>query len=104
MGVLQTSEAKTGPSSSSNSIRIGFTFECVWHLPTILVNLTISRVVPWFWNESRDILDSTPLGPVYSLNHRTGENAGRGRGYRRQPDPNPGQFRKYDAAMPLLMH
>jgi len=48
-------------------------------------------------------LDSTPPDPVYSLNHRTGENAGRGRGYGKQPDPNPGQFRKYDAAMPLFI-
>lgn len=69
-----------------------------------LINYGIPRLGEWFWNEGKDILDSTPLDPVYALNHRQGTNAGRGRGYRSQPDPNPGKFRKFDANMPRFMN
>lgn len=69
-----------------------------------LIDLAVPRIGTWFWNASRDILDSTPLEPVYALNHRQGSNAGRGRGFRRQPDPNPGKFRKFDSDVPRLMN
>ena len=65
---------------------------------------TVKPLAKWFWNESKDILDSKLLPPVYSLNRRQGENSGRGRGYRGQPDPHLGQFRKLDAFTLRLMN
>ena len=69
-----------------------------------LIQYAIPRLGGWFWNESKDILDSKPLDPVYALNHRHGSNAGRGCGHRRQPDPNPGKFRKFDTDIHLSMN
>jgi hypothetical protein len=50
------------------------------------------------------ILDQELIEPPITLNRRKGSNVGRGRGFRRQLDLNPEQFRKYDAPMPRFVN
>jgi hypothetical protein len=76
----------------------------MWHPATILLEYAAPRLAQWFWSNRKNVLDSTPLEPVFSLNCRQGSNAGKGRGYRKQPDPNSGKFRAYDAVIPHLMN
>jgi hypothetical protein len=45
------------------------------------------------------VLDRELIEPPVSLNRRKGANAGRGRGFRSQPDPNPRKFREFDAVI-----
>jgi hypothetical protein len=69
-----------------------------------LIEFTVPRLGLWFWNEGKDILDTTPLDSIYSLNHRHGSNASKGCGHRRQPDPNPGSYRKYSGSQQPFMN
>jgi hypothetical protein len=71
------------------------------HPATIVLKYAGPRVAEWFWRECKDMFDATALGPVHSLNRRSGENAGKGYGYRRQPDPNPHVRRAWDGQQNL---
>jgi hypothetical protein len=56
------------------------------------------------WENTRPLfLDRDLIDPPIVLNRRKGTNTGRGRGFRSQPDPNPDQFRKYEAVTPQFI-
>jgi hypothetical protein len=57
------------------------------------------------WEQTKALLlDRELIEPPITLNRRKGKNAGRGRGFRRQPDPNSEHFRKFDSALPPSMN
>jgi hypothetical protein len=74
------------------------------HPASTLISWAVPPLARWFWSESKDILDRKLVEPPVTLNRRKGANAGKGRGFRSQPDPNPSQFRKYDAVIPRFMN
>jgi hypothetical protein len=70
----------------------------------VLIQHAVRPFLKWFWEEGKDDLDYGMLDPIFMLNRREWSKSGRGYGYRRQPDANAGQFRKFDAAMPRFMN
>jgi hypothetical protein len=69
-----------------------------------LIKFALPHVGSWLWENGRDLLDTTPLDSIYSLNRRQSSNAGKDCGHRRQPDPNPGKFRKFNSKVPRLLN
>jgi hypothetical protein len=69
-----------------------------------LIQFAVRPFLKWFWEEGKDVLDDRMLDQIFMLNRREGSNSGRGYGYRRQPDTNAGQFRKFDAVVPRFVN
>jgi hypothetical protein len=77
----------------------------MWHPPAaVLIQFAVRPFLTRSWEEGKDVLDYRMPDPIFMLNRREGTNSGRGYGYRRQPDANAGQFRKFDAAMHRFMN
>jgi hypothetical protein len=55
------------------------------------------------WEVAEPLLERKLNDPPVALNRRKGINAGKGRGFRSHSDPNPKEFRKYDAIVPHFM-
>jgi hypothetical protein len=74
-------------------------------LGSTVFRLTLGPGAKYAWEYTKPlILDRGLIEPPIALNRRKGGNAGKGRGHRKHPDPNSGQFRAYDAVIPRLLN